>query len=82
MKAIDLESPRLYFKRLTIDHLSIDYVNWINDSEVNRYMETRGNYTLEMLSDFLIENEKKDIYFWAIHLKSDNKHIGNIKRSF
>jgi len=79
MKAVDLESPRLYFKRLTVEHLSIDYVNWINDSEVNRYMESRGNYTLEMLSDFLIENEKKDIYFWAIHLKTDDKHIGNIK---
>ena len=32
-----------------------------------------------MLENFLKDVTKKDIYFWAIHLKKNNKHIGNIK---
>lgn len=79
MKNIDLESERLIFKRLSMDHLSEDYVSWINDEEVNRYLETRGNYTLDLLKSYIEEQYKKEVYFWAIHLKDSKKHIGNIK---
>lgn len=79
MKIIDLETERLALKRLSAKHISIDYVNWLNDSEVNMYLETRGNYTLELLKSYVEEQYKNEIYFWAIHLKDSNKHIGNIK---
>ena len=49
MNNIDLESERLIFCRLSDKHISTDYVNWINDSEVNTYLETRGNYTIDQL---------------------------------
>ena len=42
-------------------------------------METGGNYTIEELKSFLIGIEKKQILFWAIHLKHTDQHIGNIK---
>ena len=79
MKATVLESKNLIFKPLSIDHLSNDYVDWMNDKEVNKYLETGDDYTLDKLENFLIEVEKKDIYFWAIHLKENDTHIGNIK---
>ena len=79
MKAVELESDRLFFKPLSQKHLSLDYVNWLNDIEVNAYLETGGNYTLQLLADFLKEQEQKDILFWAIHIKDSDKHIGNIK---
>jgi RimJ/RimL family protein N-acetyltransferase len=79
MKNIDLESERLIFKRLSMDHLSEDYVSWINDEEVNMYLETRGNYTLDLLKSYIEEQYNKEVYFWAIHLKGSKKHIGNIK---
>lgn len=79
MKAVELETERLLLKRLTTDHLSDNYVSWLNDHEVNKYLETRGNYSIEKLKSFLIDQEKKDIFFWAIHLKDSHKHIGNIK---
>ena len=41
MKNIDLESERLIFKRLSREHISADYVDWLNDTEVNMYLETR-----------------------------------------
>ena len=79
MRATILESKNLIFKPLSLDHLSNDYVDWLNDKEVNKYLETGNNYTLDKLENFLIEVEKKDIYFWAIHLKENDTHIGNIK---
>ena len=79
MTNIDLESERLIFKRVSIEHVSSNYVSWINDPEVNMYLETKGNYTLDLLKSYIEEQYNKEIYFWAIHLKSSNKHIGNIK---
>lgn len=74
-----LESERLSYRPVSMSHLSQDYVNWLNDPEVYRYLETGGNYTIEMLNAFLEEVEKKEILFWGIHLKSNGIHIGNIK---
>ncbi len=79
MGNIDLESERLIYKRVSAEHVTDAYVNWINDPEVNRYLETRGNYTLDLLKVYVNEQYKKEIYFWAIHLKDSEKHIGNIK---
>lgn len=74
-----LDSERLKFIPLSIDHLSEDYVEWLNDFDVYKYLETGGNYTIEKLTDFLTSVEKSNVLFYAIHLKSNNLHIGNIK---
>ena len=79
MKAPIIYTKRLTLKPLSLEHLSQEYVDWLNDEEVYRYLETGGNYTIEMLKHYLKDVEKKDIYFWAIHLKNNNLHIGNIK---
>jgi ribosomal-protein-alanine N-acetyltransferase len=78
-KAPILESKRLQLVPLGTDHLSSEYVNWMNDPEVNAYLESGGDYTLEKLNEFLANVEKSPILFWAIHIKENGKHIGNIK---
>ncbi|MFV0571569.1 MAG: aldo/keto reductase [Xanthomarina gelatinilytica] len=79
MNVIELESERLKLKPLRLQHLSQNYVDWMNDVDVYKYLETGGNYTYKDLEQYLKEQEIKNILFWAIHLKSNNKHIGNIK---
>jgi ribosomal-protein-alanine N-acetyltransferase len=79
LKAIRLETQRFYLERLSIEHLSQDYVDWMNDNEVNKFLESGGNYTLDMLKDFLTDVSNQDKYFWAIKNKLDNRHLGNIK---
>ncbi|MDQ8004327.1 MAG: GNAT family protein [Pedobacter sp.] len=75
-----LFSKRLAYKKLNLEHCTDDYVSWLNNPQVYRYLETGGNYNKEKLSEYLSEVvSKKDILFWAIHLKSNGKHIGNIK---
>lgn len=79
MKAPELESERLILKPLTLQHLSKAYVSWMNDIDVYKYLETGGNYSSKDLELYLKEQQEKEILFWAIHIKSNNKHIGNIK---
>ena len=74
-----IESKRLKFLPISISHLSKKYVNWMNDDKVNKFLESGGDYTLKKLEAFLIEQEIKKKYMWAIHIKKTNQHIGNIK---
>ena len=79
MKAPSLESDRLKLIPLGLAHHTVSYVIWMNDPEVNKFLESGGDYTLDKLYAFLKEVERANILFWAIHLKESNKHIGNIK---
>ena len=75
-----LESQRLYYRPLSMDHYCLEYVNWMNDGDVNQFLESGGSYTIERLEEYLQSVVKKeDILFWAIHLKENDEHIGNIK---
>jgi [ribosomal protein S5]-alanine N-acetyltransferase len=79
LKAPELISERLFFEPLGEAHLSNEYVYWMNDPEVNMYLESRGDYSLKKLELFLKNVESNSILFWAIRLKDSGKHIGNIK---
>jgi [ribosomal protein S5]-alanine N-acetyltransferase len=79
MNALILESERLILKPLGLSFLSQEYVNWMNDSDVNEFLSSGGDYSLDKLKVFLTEVEKKDILFWAITTKNESRHIGNIK---
>lgn len=74
-----LTSERLILKPLTIEHCSEIYVDWMNDPLVTLYLESGGNYTIEMLREYILSTVSKKTYFWAIHLRETGKHIGNIK---
>lgn len=75
-----LESERLSYQPLSLKHLHVNYVQWLNDIDVYRYLETGGDYTLAMLEGYLKKVEgNPEMLFWAIHLKENGKHIGNIK---
>jgi len=74
-----LETERLNLKPLCLDYVSQTYVDWMNDPQVNKYLESGGDYTLEKLTDYLEEVERSPKYFWAITLKEINTHVGNIK---
>lgn len=79
MKATVIESKRLIFKPISLEHLSQDYVDWMNDPDVIRYLESGGDYSLSKLENYISEIVQRDIYFWGIHTKESKLHIGNIK---
>lgn len=79
MSRIVLKSEKLTLKPLDLSFLSNDYVNWLNDVRVNKYLETSSNYTLNKLEKYLSSIQDNKTLAWAIVLKHNKKHIGNIK---
>ena len=73
VNAIPLESKRLSYEKLDSNYLSDKYVNWMNDEAVIEYIESGGNYTIEKLREYLLEQERKQILYWAIKIKVTNK---------
>lgn len=74
-----LISDRLELRPLNLSFCTQKYVDWMNDPEVYKYLETGGDYTTVKLRDYLADVEKKNILFWAIVIRESDQHIGNIK---
>ena len=74
-----LEKERLKLEPISIKFCSNKYVNWLNDPEIYQYLDNGGNYTYNSLFEYLNKYTEKPILFWAIIIKEDNTHIGNIK---
>jgi len=77
----EFESERLFFKRLTELDVTDRYVEWLNDSEINQYLEIRFEvHDKEKVMDFVkTQNNLNNVYLWGIFVKESSKHIGNIK---
>ena len=74
-----LETERLLLYPLTRSFLTEEYLSWINNDEVIRFLETEKGSTIEDLNKYLKSIETNKIFAWAIVLKETDKHIGNIK---
>lgn len=75
-----LNTERLLLQPLGLDFLSENYLNWIKDNQIVEFMESGGNhYTIEMLKEYLTNIENQKTFSWAIVLKKNKSHIGNIK---
>lgn len=74
-----LKSERLFLKPLSKEHLTEEYVSWLNDPEVYKFLETSGNYEYYMLEEYIKEIIRKQVFMWGIHLSETGSHIGNIK---
>lgn len=76
---IELETKRLLLVPLNLSFCTETYVSWLNDPEVYRFLETRGNQTLKTLAEFINKQIELKNNIWAIVIRGSNKHIGNIK---
>ena len=76
-----LQSSRLLLRALQPSDLNATYLSWLNDPEVNRYLETRFlPQTLESIQTYWqTHRDDPNSPWFAICLRSDGRHIGNIK---
>ena len=74
-----LESDRLILSQISENDISNKYLSWLNDKDVNRFTGFNGDYTINMLEDYIENLIIKKTHFWTIKIKDTNKHIGNIK---
>jgi RimJ/RimL family protein N-acetyltransferase len=74
-----LRGEAVTLRPLTVSDFSDQYLGWMNDPEINRYLETQWEeQTRDTIEIFLEEMEKSEnsVLFGIFH---DGKHVGNIK---
>ena len=76
-----LEGINIYLREVNETDVTDNYYNWINDPEINQYLETR--YFPRSKTNILdyvkhMDGLSNEVFF-AICDKATNKHIGNIK---
>ena len=74
-----IETERLVLQPMDESFISEKYLSWMNDPEVILYLESGGNYSMNELQEYVKNSVQKKIFFWAITIKDNGKHIGNIK---
>jgi len=76
-----VQGKRIYLEKLDPDHLSDEYVAWMRDPEVLRYLSTSpASCSIDKLKEFVVAmNTSGRDYLWGIYLKDSHRHIGNIK---
>lgn len=78
---IILESDIFYLRKISIDDCNENYLKWMNDPEINKYLESRfTTHTIDSLKDFVnsMNNSDNNVLFAIVDKESDT-HIGNIK---
>lgn len=66
-------------RELSEDDATAEYAAWLNDPEVNKYLETR-HVTLPELRDYIRgKKESPTAILMGIFWKENGRHIGNVK---
>lgn len=79
-----LETSRLRLRTLTEADASQRYADWLNDPEVNQYLETRhSEQTIDSCRAFIQQcNADEGSQLLGVFLKETDQHIGNVKVGF
>jgi RimJ/RimL family protein N-acetyltransferase len=73
-----MPKPEITLRPLEEQDCTKRYADWLNDPEVNRYLETRyKEQTIESIEDYWWHQQEDDRALMAICL--DGRHIGNLK---
>jgi [ribosomal protein S5]-alanine N-acetyltransferase len=75
-----LDGEAVFLRPLGLDDVTANYLRWLNDLEVTRFLETRHPQTMQTVREFVERvNASNDQFLFGIFLKKDARHVGNIK---
>ncbi len=79
MKILKLIGEKYYLKTLLPEDVTDKYVSWLNDPEINRFLEVRFiKSTLENTREFIGSFDNNNKYIFGIHSLNNDMHVGNI----
>lgn len=80
---IRIETERLILRNMKIEDVSEEYVNWLNDSDINQYISTANTIQTNDSCRAYVESYegRNDVALIGIFLKDKNIHIGNLTLS-
>jgi [ribosomal protein S5]-alanine N-acetyltransferase len=75
---IEIDPQKIMLKQIEIKDISDQYISWLNDPEINKYLEIRHNVpiTKKDVIKFINICNHSCRYHWMILY--DEKHVGNI----
>tara|TARA_Y100000389_G_C17461988_1_gene522466 strand:+ start:657 stop:2177 length:1521 start_codon:yes stop_codon:yes gene_type:complete len=76
-----VKGKKIYLRPLLEKDCNIKYLNWLNNLNVNQFLETRWKkQSIKSIKEFVSQiNSSKNNYIFGIISKETNEHIGNIK---
>lgn len=76
-----LEGKKIYLQNLDLKYCQKYYVDWLNDTSINSYIEPRlYHQTIDSVTKYVKQlHDSSDGYIFGIFCK--NEHIGNIQLS-
>ena len=79
MNEIILKHKEYYLRSLTVSDVTEDYLRWMTDKDVVKYLEIRySSYDFKNLESYVSSFVNDDTKFlFGIFNVNDNKHIGN-----
>lgn len=74
-------AERIYLRPLRVEDVSERYLSWLRDQDVKAFLEVDGNeLSLDDIRSYILEGPASGAYFmYAICLKANDLHIGNVK---
>ncbi|PIS05302.1 MAG: GNAT family N-acetyltransferase [Candidatus Buchananbacteria bacterium CG10_big_fil_rev_8_21_14_0_10_42_9] len=78
-QAKKIVGERVYLRELTLADATQEYCDWLNDPEVNYYLETRQSTISELEKYIQKQIDDPNSFFVGIFDNTNDLHIGNIK---
>lgn len=77
---IQIDAERIYLRKLNESDITVKYINWLNDPEVNKFLSTRfSTQNHETVRDYVRSfNKANNKLLLGIFLKDGDIHIGNV----
>ncbi len=78
---LKIVGKQIFLRRIRLSDVNDNYHSWLNDPKINQFLEVRHQpVSKQDIRDYITSLQDRDgIYFLAICVKSDARHIGNIK---
>ena len=74
-----LQGEKVFLRMVELSDCVQYYLDWLNDSEVNKYLETRWHkQSIESITDF-VKSVRESSHSYLFAIIYNNKHVGNIK---
>ena len=76
-----IKGDNIYLQSLTLKNISKNYISWLNDKEINKFLETRHSlHDRQSIKKFIINcNKSENTYLLGMFCSKTDNHIGNIK---
>lgn len=78
---VKISGERIFLKPLSWQEVTPTYVEWMQDKEITRFLESRWKtHTLESIKSYIEAiSEAPDAFLFGIFENGSGEHIGNIK---